>query len=169
MTAPKKNAYLQCDGRHGADEHHRGAGVSIVDTSADRRYLFEQLLTASVAVLSVLWGAASMAQHTAAPANAGAASVAQHAAAPANALGEITVTGRKIIPDEEVSQQVELALKLDPYVDDRHVTVTTKNGIVTIQGFVQDAWDLLALRRIAKRVAGVKKVVNDVELVLNDQ
>jgi osmotically-inducible protein OsmY len=64
---------------------------------------------------------------------------------------------------------VELALKLDPYVDDQHVTVTTKNGIVTIQGFVQDAWDLLALRRIAKRVAGVKRVVNDVELVLNDQ
>ena len=48
------------------------------------------------------------------------------------------------------------------------ITVTG-NGIVTLQGFVQDAWDLLALRRIAKRVAGVKRVVNDVELVLNDQ
>ena len=140
-----------------------------MDTSADRRYLFLQRLPASVAVLSLLWGVASMAQDTAAPANAGAASVAQHAAAPANALAEITVTGRKIIPDQEVSQQVELALKLDPYVDDRHVTVTTKNGIVTIQGFVQDSWDLLALRRITKRVAGVKQVVNDVELVLNDQ
>ena len=125
-----------------------------MDTSADRRYLFEQLLTALVAVLSFLWGAAS---------------VAQHSDAPKNVLGEITVTGRKIIPDEEVSRQVELALKLDPYVDDQHVTVTTKNGIVTIQGFVQDAWDLLALRRITKRVAGVKRVVNDVELVLNDQ
>jgi osmotically-inducible protein OsmY len=113
-----------------------------------------QLSTASLAVLSLLWGAASVAQHT---------------AAPANALAEITVTGRKITPDEEVSQQVELALKSDPYVDDRHLTVTTKNGIVTIQGFVQDAWDLLALRRIAKRVPGVKRVVNDVELVLNDQ
>jgi osmotically-inducible protein OsmY len=126
----------------------------IVDTSADRRYLFEKLLTALLAVLSALWGAASVAQHT---------------AAPANFLGEITVTGRKIIPDEEVSRQVELALESDPYIDDRHVTVTTKNGIVTLQGFVQDAWDLVALRRIAKRVAGVKRVVNDVELVLNDQ
>jgi osmotically-inducible protein OsmY len=131
-----------------------GARVPIVDTSADRRYLFEQLLTASVAVLSVLWGSASVAQHT---------------AAPANALAEITVTGKKIIPDEEVSRQVEFVLELDPYVDNRHVTVTTKNGIVTLQGFVQDAWDLLALRRITKRVAGVKQVVNDVELILNDQ
>ena len=153
-TALKKNAYLQRDGRHSADEHLRGARVSIVDSSADRRYLFLQLLTASVAVLSVLWWAASVGQQT---------------AAPKNVLAEITVTGRKIIPDEEVTQQVELALKLDPYVDDQHVTVTTKNGVVTIQGFVQDAWDLLALRRIAKRVAGVKRVVNDVELVLNDQ
>ena len=153
-TALKKNAYLQRDGRHSADEHLRGARVSIVDTSADRRYLFERLLTASVAVLSVLWGSASVAQHT---------------AAPANALAEITVTGRKIIPDEEVSRQVEFVLELDPYVDNRHVTVTTKNGIVTLQGFVQDAWDLLALRRITKRVAGVKQVVNDVELMLNDQ
>ena len=153
-TALKKNAYLQRDGRHSADEHLRGARVSIVVTSADRRYLFERLLTASVAVLSVLWGSASVAQHT---------------AAPANALAEITVTGKKIIPDEEVSRQVEFVLELDPYVDNRHVTVTTKNGIVTLQGFVQDAWDLLALRRITKRVAGVKQVVNDVELMLNDQ
>ena len=125
-----------------------------MDTSADRRSLFEQFLTASVALLSVLWGAASVAQHT---------------AAPAAALAEITVTGKKIIPDEEVSRQVEFALELDPYIDDRHVTVTTKNGIVTLQGFVQDAWDLLALRRITKRVAGVKMVVNDVELMLNDE
>jgi hypothetical protein len=153
-TAPKKNAYLQRDGRHSAGEHLRGARVSIVDTSADRRYLFERFLTASVAVLSVLWGSASVAQHT---------------AAPATSLAEITVTGKKIIPDEEVSRQVEFALELDPYIDDRHVTVTTKNGIVILQGFVQDAWDLLALRRITKRVAGVKMVVNDVELMLNDQ
>jgi osmotically-inducible protein OsmY len=125
-----------------------------LDTEADRRYRFEQPLTALLAVLSVLWGAASLAQHS---------------AAPANVLAEITVTGRKIIPDEEVSRQVESALALDPYVDDRHVTVTTKNGIVTLSGFVQDAWDLLALRRIAKRVAGAKQIVNDVELMLNDQ
>jgi osmotically-inducible protein OsmY len=153
-SAPQKNAYLQRDGRHGADEHLRGARVSIVDTSADRRYLFEQVLTALVAVLSVLWAAESVAQHT---------------AARENVLAEITVTGKKITADEEVSRQVALALESDPVVDDRHVTITTKNGIVTIQGFVQDAWDLLALRRIAKRVAGVKRVVNDVELVLNDQ
>jgi osmotically-inducible protein OsmY len=54
-------------------------------------------------------------------------------------------------------------------VDDNHVTITVKNGVVTMQGFVQDAWDLSALRRVAKKVPGVRRIVNDVELVLNDQ
>jgi osmotically-inducible protein OsmY len=97
------------------------------------------------------------------------ASMAEDKANAANGLAEIIVTSRKIIPDEEVSTQVVFALHSDLYVDDMHVTVTTKDGIVTLHGFVQDAWDLLALRRIAKKVAGAKKVVNDVELMLNDQ
>jgi osmotically-inducible protein OsmY len=126
----------------------------VVDNSADRQRRFEQLSTALLTLLSVLYAAASLAQGT---------------AAPANVLSEITVTGRKISSDEEVSIQVASALHSDPYVDDGHVTVTTKNGIVTLHGFVQDAWDLLALRRIAKKVAGGRRIVNDVELVLNDQ
>jgi osmotically-inducible protein OsmY len=96
-------------------------------------------------------------------------SPAQDRAKAANELSEITVTGRKIIPDEEVSSRVVSALHSDLYVDDAHVTVTTKDGVVTLHGFVQDAWDLLALRRVAKKVTGANKVVNDVELMLNDQ
>jgi osmotically-inducible protein OsmY len=126
----------------------------VVDTSADRRDWSEKLSTALLALLSFLWAAASLAQQT---------------AAPSNVLSEITVTGKKISSDEEVSTQVASALHSDPYVDDGHVTVTTKDGIVTLHGFVQDAWDLLALRRIAKKVAGGRRIVNDVELVLNDQ
>lgn len=89
--------------------------------------------------------------------------------ASANSLGEITVTGRKILNDDALSTEVAAALHSDAYLDDAHVTVTTKDGVVTLHGFVQDAWDLLALRRVAKKVAGSKKVVNDVELMLNDQ
>jgi osmotically-inducible protein OsmY len=110
--------------------------------------------TSLLAVLSYLWATVALAQTK---------------AAPADALSEITVTARKVILDEEVSRNVESALHSDPYVDDRHVTITTKNGVVTLHGFVQDAWDLLALRRIAKKVPGARRIVNDVELVLNDQ
>jgi hypothetical protein len=132
----------------------REGPVSTVNTLVpDRRHRFNASTT-MLTVLSILWATSLMAEDKA---NAG------------NGLSEITVTSRMIIPDEEVSSQVVSALHSDLYVDDMHVTVTTKDGIVTLHGFVQDAWDLLALRRIAKKVAGAKKVVNDVELMLNDQ
>jgi hyperosmotically inducible periplasmic protein len=83
-------------------------------------------------------------------------------------LTQIVVTAQAI-KDDAVTQQVETALRLDPVVDDRHVTVTTRNGVVTLHGFVQEAWDLMALRRVAKRQPGVRRIVNEVELVLNDQ
>jgi hypothetical protein len=83
----------------------------------------------------------------------------------------VTVTADRThqIADEQLAQDVKTALRSDPIVDDNHVTITVKNGVVTMQGFVQDAWDLSALRRVAKKVPGVKRIVNDVELVLNDQ
>lgn len=110
--------------------------------------------TSLLAVLSYLWATVALAQTK---------------ATPADVLSEITVTARKVTLDEEVSRNVAFALHSDAYVDDAHVTITTKNGVVTLHGFVQDAWDLLALRRIAKKVPGAKRIVNDVELVLNDQ
>jgi osmotically-inducible protein OsmY len=83
----------------------------------------------------------------------------------------VTVTADRLhkVADEQLALDVKTALRSDPIVDDNHVTITVKNGVVTMQGFVLDAWDLLALRRVAKKVPGVKKIVNDVELVLNDQ
>jgi osmotically-inducible protein OsmY len=88
-----------------------------------------------------------------------------------DSLASIVVRAKRLssFTDDQVTEQVATALRTDRYVDDAHVTVTTKNGVVTLHGFVQDAWDLLALRRISRKVPGVKKVVNDVELVLNDQ
>jgi osmotically-inducible protein OsmY len=96
---------------------------------------------------------------------------AQQSGASDDSLTSIVVQAKRLssLTDDEVTEQVASALRTDRYVDDAHVTVTTENGVVTLHGFVQDAWDLLALRRISRQVPGVKKVVNDVELVLNDQ
>ncbi|HEY0748000.1 MAG TPA: BON domain-containing protein [Steroidobacteraceae bacterium] len=97
--------------------------------------------------------------------------IAQNTAPAADSLTSIVVRAQRLsnYTDNQVTEQVESALRSDRYVDDAHVTATTENGVVTLHGFVQDAWDLLALRRIARKVSGVKKIVNDVELVLNDQ
>jgi osmotically-inducible protein OsmY len=68
------------------------------------------------------------------------------------------------VADEKVRDQVETALHSDPYVDDEHVTVTIKDGVVTLEGMVFDDWDMRQAVRISKRVAGVKRVINELEI-----
>ena len=85
------------------------------------------------------------------------------------ALTEIIVTGKKIVDDELVSRQVATALHSDPNVLDDHITVTVKNGIVTLHGIALDYWDVRAMRRLSRRVAGVKRVVDDIDVRLGGE
>src|ERR1700675_3501964 len=39
--------------------------------------------------------------------------------------------------------RVETALRDDPYFNDTHVTVSLRNGVVVLQGFVSSEWDLI--------------------------
>jgi osmotically-inducible protein OsmY len=82
------------------------------------------------------------------------------------------VTAKKLADpavDEAVRKDVEIALHSDPFFYDEHVTVTTKNGVVTLTGIVFDDWDLRAAIRIARRIAGVRRVVNDLEIKLGGE
>ena len=97
------------------------------------------------------------------------------AAAPAaasrgDALQEITVTARKVAKsDEEVTAQVETALHSDRYIFSDHVTITTKNGVVTLSGIALDYWDVSAMKRLVRKMAGVKKVVDDLDVRLGGE
>jgi len=87
-------------------------------------------------------------------------------------LDAIVVTGKKIqeaVPDAEVKQRVETAMRTDQFFYDNHVTVTIKDGVVTLHGIVFDDWDLRTARRIAKRIPGVKRVINDLEMQLGGE
>jgi osmotically-inducible protein OsmY len=68
--------------------------------------------------------------------------------------------------DEEVRARVESALRSDPYFYDAHVTVSTENGNVVLQGFVSGPWDLLDAIRIARKAAGNRRVIDDLEILL---
>ena len=98
---------------------------------------------------------------------------AQNGPAPAAArLEPIVVTAKRRsdpVADEKVKIQVEEALHSDTFFYDEHVTVTIKNGVATLQGIVFDDWDLRQAMRISKRVAGVKRVVNDLEIELGGE
>jgi osmotically-inducible protein OsmY len=84
-------------------------------------------------------------------------------------LKTIVVTGKMVVPDAEVKQQVETALRSDPFFYDEHVSVTIENGIVTLRGIVFDEWDLRAAMRISRKIAGVKRVINDLEMKLGGE
>jgi hypothetical protein len=92
--------------------------------------------------------------------------VAQEKTAPANGVEPIVITGAKLAPptDEQLTQQVETALEASRYLDASHMTVTTKNGVVTLDGLVGGAWDLRIALRIAGRVAGVRQLVDNLEI-----
>ena len=99
----------------------------------------------------------------------GMQAVAQQTDVPGKLLEPIIVTAKKQEApktDEEVTKQVEAALRANPYAFHEHVTVTTKDGVVTLSGFVLDVWDLFTLKRIARKTAGVKRLVDQVNLEL---
>jgi len=73
------------------------------------------------------------------------------------------------VADEKLTEQVEAALHSDPFFYDEHVTVTIRNGVVTLQGIVFDDWDLRDALRLSRKVAGVKRVVNDLEIKLGGE
>jgi osmotically-inducible protein OsmY len=96
---------------------------------------------------------------------AAAPAAAQNAAEPAmDRLEPIVVTAkRRADPaaDEKTKRQVEEALHADAFFYDEHVTVTIKNGVVTMRGIVFDDWDVRTAVRIARKISGVKRVATD--------
>jgi hypothetical protein len=82
-------------------------------------------------------------------------------------LEEIVVTAKKRpdpVADEKLKNQVEEALHADAFFYGEHVTVTITNGIVTLQGLVFDDGEMRSAVRISRKIPGVKRVVNDLEI-----
>jgi osmotically-inducible protein OsmY len=87
-------------------------------------------------------------------------------------LNEVVVTGKRPSApeaDARLAVQVESALTADPYFNSAHVFVTVSNGIATLHGIVFDDWDLRNAIRLSRRIPGVKRVVNDLEIKLGGE
>jgi osmotically-inducible protein OsmY len=109
------------------------------------------------------WVAASLVVLTAGP----AALSTEDSRKPGRSLDPIVVTAKRA--DDEVRKQVVTALHGNPYFYDGHVSVSIQDGVVTLSGMVFDEWDLRVAKRIAKRVPGVKRVVNGLEIKLGGE
>jgi osmotically-inducible protein OsmY len=78
-------------------------------------------------------------------------------------LPTIVVTAQRLA-DEQLRMQVESALRNHPTLMSDHLAVSIKDGVVTLKGMVFDEWDMRIARRAAKRIPGVKRLVNDMEI-----
>ncbi|MBV8804495.1 MAG: BON domain-containing protein [Sinobacteraceae bacterium] len=70
--------------------------------------------------------------------------------------------------DELTTARVTTALEQDPYIFAAHVSVTTENGIVRLEGRTSDLRDLRAILRLARKIAGKARVVNAIEFMPSD-
>jgi osmotically-inducible protein OsmY len=68
--------------------------------------------------------------------------------------------------DLELKKSVESELTWEPSVNAAEIGVAVKDGIVTLTGHVQSYWEKWNAERAATRVAGVKAVVNEVQIRL---
>jgi|SRR5579871_2093304 len=96
---------------------------------------------------------------------AAGAAIAEDGAQKADARRlEVVVEATRRVPDEEVTRHLEEVLTNDPWIYAEHVSVTTRNGIVTLEGVVSDTGDLLRMLRLARRIPGARRVVNNIYL-----
>jgi osmotically-inducible protein OsmY len=71
--------------------------------------------------------------------------------------------------DSELRRDVERELEWDPSSDARNIAVAVKNGVVTLIGHVPTYSDKWRAENIAKRVAGVTAIANEIEVKLTDE
>ncbi len=120
-------------------------------------YGFDAKLAAALLVMGVIGGGAAGAD---APALAN------------RPLSEVVVTARRQpdpVADARLQRQVETALAADAYVNSEHITVTVMNGVATLHGIVYEDWDLRNAIRLSRRIPGVRRVVNDLEIKLGGE
>jgi hypothetical protein len=106
----------------------------------------------------------------------GVAALAARPSAPAQTPGgprnqastqEIVITAARQA-DEVVTAKVVQVLQDDPYVFSDHVTVTTQNGVVRVEGIVGDTGERFRILRLCRKIPGTRRVVDALEVVNND-
>jgi osmotically-inducible protein OsmY len=71
---------------------------------------------------------------------------------------------RKPVTDDFISDTVRQKLAADSLVKGGAIDVEVKDGVVTLKGKVQEGKQRDKADRIAKKVSGVKSVVNEIKI-----
>ncbi len=68
--------------------------------------------------------------------------------------------------DSQLQRDVMKELEWEPRIDAAHIGVAAKDGVITLSGSVPSYWEKYEAVRAAKRVYGVKAVVDEIEVKL---
>ena len=79
-------------------------------------------------------------------------------------MNQVAVAAGKPVTDDFISDTVRQKLAADSLVKGGAIQVDVKVGVVTLKGKVQEGKQRDKADRIAKRVKGVKSVVNEIKI-----
>ena len=65
---------------------------------------------------------------------------------------------------EKLRSRVVTAMHVDPYLLDEHIEVVVANNAIVLRGFVLNAWELREAVRVARRVAGDTRVLDELSI-----
>ena len=68
--------------------------------------------------------------------------------------------------DSQLQRDVMTELEWEPRIDAAHIGVAAKNGVITLSGSVPSYWEKYEAVEAAKRVNGVKAVIDEIEVKL---
>jgi hypothetical protein len=83
-------------------------------------------------------------------------------------LPEVVVQAERQAADEQVTRRVQSTLTNDPWIYGEHITVTTRNGVVRVEGIVGDTGEMFRIVRLCRKIPGARRVVNALEIMSND-
>ena len=81
----------------------------------------------------------------------------------------IAVSPTQMKNDHQLKRDVESELAWEPSVDEAHIGVTAKSGIITLSGHVSTFGEKYAAEKAAKRVGGVQAVANEIDVKLSTE
>jgi osmotically-inducible protein OsmY len=83
-------------------------------------------------------------------------------------LQEVVIEAKRQAADEQVTRQVERTLTDDPWIYAEHITVTTQDGVIRLEGIVGDTAEMFRIVRLCRKIPGARRVVNALEIMHND-
>ena len=94
---------------------------------------------------------------------------AQDAARTAEAPREEVVVRAARPTDEQITERAQRAIADDRWIYSEHITITTQNGVIRVEGIVQDTWEWFRILDLCRKARGARRVdTSRLELLHND-